>query len=69
MERGYHSTDRNGNPRKGKDMDKLLDKIDDLKNATSREDGTMSAQDKGKLDSLEDDEEMSIEEIAAILNF
>ena len=60
---------RDGTARKGSRVDNLLDKIEDLENATQRKDGTMSASDKMKLDSLEDDEEMTIEEMAAILTW
>ena len=59
----YHSD------RRGAEVDALLDKIDDLHNATQHTDGTMSRGDKYKLDSLEDDEELSLEEVARILNF
>lgn len=57
----YHSN------RRGAEVDALLDKIDDLQNATQQNDGTMSHGDKYKLDTLEDDEELSIEEIARLL--
>lgn len=60
---------RDGAARKGSRVDTLLDKIEDLENATQRKDGTMSASDKMKLDSLEDDEELSLEEIESLLNF
>lgn len=55
--------------RKGSRVDNLLDKIEDLENATQRKDGTMSKEDKVKLDSLEDNEEMTIEEMDAILTW
>lgn len=60
---------RDGAARKGSRVDNLLDKIEDLGNATNAKDGTMSAADKSKLDSLEDDEELSLEEIESLLNF
>ena len=63
----YRSKDKNGNPRHGPAVDALLTKIEDLDNATIHADGTMSALDKQKLDSLDDDEEMTIEEIEALL--
>ena len=68
MEKGYISN-RDGVTRTGEHVDELLTKIEDLENATRRTDGTMSALDKEKLDSMEDDEELSIEEIEALLNF
>ena len=68
MEKGYISN-RDGVARTGEHVDELLNKIEDLENATHRNDGTMSALDKEKLDSMEDDEELSIEEIEALLNF
>lgn len=60
---------RDGAARKGSRVDNLLDKIEDLENATNAKDGTMSAADKTKLDSLEDDEEMTIEEMDTILTW
>lgn len=63
----YRSKDKNGNPRRGPKVDELLTKIEDLENATVHADGTMSAADKAKLDTLEDDEEMTIEEIESLL--
>ena len=66
---GYHSHDRDGNPRHGEDVDGLLDKIQALEDATPTRSGTMSASDKGKLDTLDDDEELSIMEIEELLNF
>lgn len=66
--RGYISN-RDGVVRTGPHVDELLTKIEDLENATQRTDGTMSASDKIKLDSLEDDEELSLEEIESLLNF
>lgn len=41
---------RDGAARKGSRVDNLLDKIEDLENATQRKDGTMSKEDKVKLD-------------------
>ncbi len=66
--RGYISN-RDGVQRTGEFVDSMLTKIEDLENATQRKDGTMSAADKVKLDSLEDDEELSLEEIESLLNF
>lgn len=66
--KGYVSN-RDGEVRTGPHVDELLTKIEDLENATQRTDGTMSASDKAKLDSLEDDEELSVEEINSLLNF
>jgi len=68
MEKGYVSN-RDGVARTGPHVDELLNKIEDLENATQSVDGTMSASDKAKLDSMEDDEELSIEEINSLLNF
>ncbi len=61
--------EKDGIARKGSRVDNLLDKIEDLENATQRKDGTMSKEDKVKLDSLEDNEEMTIEEMDAILTW
>lgn len=58
---------RDGAARKGSRVDTLLDKIEDLENATNAKDGTMSAADKVKLDSLEDDEELTVEDVNEIL--
>lgn len=66
--KGYISN-RDGVQRTGEFVDSMLTKIEDLENATQRKDGTMSASDKVKLDSLEDDEELSLEEIESLLNF
>ena len=66
--KGYISN-RDGVQRTGEFVDNMLTKIEDLENATQRKDGTMSASDKAKLDSLEDDEELSVEEINSLLNF
>ena len=49
MEKGYVSN-RDGVPRTGPHVDELLNKIEDLENATQRTDGTMSKEDKVKLD-------------------
>lgn len=68
MARGYISN-RDGVPRTGEHVDELLTKIEDLANATTLADGTMSKEDKAKLDTLEDDEEMSIEEMDSILTW
>lgn len=68
MARGYISN-RDGVVRTGSTVDELLNKIEDLENATQRTDGMMSKQDKAKLDSLEDDEEMTIAEMDAILTW
>lgn len=65
---GY-TLNKNGVPRQGPQVDELLDKIEELDNATVHTDGTMSAVDKKKLDDLEDDEELTIEEINQLLNF
>lgn len=66
MARGYISN-RDGVTRTGPHVDELLTKIEDLENATQATDGTMSATDKIKLDSLEDDEEMTVEDVNEIL--
>lgn len=47
---GYRSKDKNGVPRTGEGVDNLLNRIEDLENATQRKDGTMSKEDKVKLD-------------------
>lgn len=49
MEKGYVSN-RDGVARTGPHVDELLNKIEDLGNATQRNDGTMSKEDKVKLD-------------------
>ena len=64
--KGYISN-RDGVQRTGEFVDSMLTKIEDLENATQRKDGTMSASDKVKLDSLEDDEELTVEDINEIL--
>lgn len=48
--RGYISN-RDGIERTGEFVDSMLTKIEDLTNATDRKDGTMSKEDKQKLDS------------------
>ena len=53
----------------GPEVEELLDKIDDLKDATTTKSGTMAAEDKRKLDQLEHDEPLSILEIDELLNF
>ncbi len=55
--------------RTGPEVEELLDKIDDLKDATTTKSGTMAAEDKRKLDQLEKDEPLSILEIDELLNF
>lgn len=47
--KGYISN-RDGVVRSGEHVDELLNKIEDLENATQRTDGTMSKEDKTKLD-------------------
>ena len=64
--RGYISN-RDGVQRTGEFVDSMLTKIEDLENVTTTKDGTMSAADKVKLDSLEDDEELTVEDINEIL--
>lgn len=51
--KGYISN-RDGVVRSGEHVDELLTKIEDLENATQRSDGTMSKEDKTKLDNIED---------------
>lgn len=53
--------------RKGPTVDELLNKIEDLQNATHSVAGTMSAEDKIKLDELEDDEALSWTDISGII--
>lgn len=55
--------------RTGPEVEELLDKIDDLQDATTTKGGTMAAEDKRKLDQLEKDEPLSILEIDELLNF
>lgn len=64
--RGYISN-RDGVQRTGEFVDEMLTKIEDLSNATSTKDGTMSKQDKAKLDTLEDDVELTVQEVDNIL--
>lgn len=64
--KGYISN-RDGVQRTGEFVDSMLTKIEDLENVTTTKDGTMSAADKVKLDSLEDDEELTVEDINEIL--
>ena len=64
--KGYISN-RDGVQRTGEFVDSMLTKIEDLENVTPTKDGTMSAADKVKLDSLEDDEEMTVEDVNEIL--
>lgn len=55
--------------RSGDRVDQLLDKIEDLNDATTTKSGTMAAEDKRKLDQLEHDEPLTILEIDELLNF
>lgn len=55
--------------RSGPNVKELLDKIDDLQDATTLKSGTMAANDKRKLDQLEHDQPLSILEIDELLNF
>ena len=55
--------------RTGPEVEELLDKIDDLQDATTTKSGTMAAEDKRKLDQMEKDEALSILEIDELLNF
>lgn len=55
--------------RTGPNVKDLLDKIDNLKDATPVKSGTMAADDKRKLDQLENDQALSILEIDELLNF
>lgn len=64
--KGYISN-RDGVQRTGEFVDSMLTKIEDLENVTTTKDGTMSAADKVKLDSLEDDEELTVEDVNEIL--
>ena len=52
----------------GVKVDALLDKIDDLQDATHLKSGTMSAADKVKLDNDCPDGELTLREIEQILN-
>lgn len=53
----------------GEKVDALLDKIDDLEEATQQKGGIMSKSDKVKLDLQVADNELSITEIANLLDF
>lgn len=55
--------------RTGPNVKELLDKIEDLEDATTVKSGMMAADDKRKLDQLEHDEPLSILEIEELLNF
>lgn len=68
MGKEYHSN-RDGVPRSGEHVDSLLTKIEDLADATHTTSGMMSGLDKEKLDALEDDEELTIDEMNQLLNF
>jgi len=61
----YYSN-RDGVPRSGILVDNLLTKIEDLDVATSCQTGLLSNTDKTKLDSLEDSESISFEDINRI---
>lgn len=63
----YRSKDKNGIPRHGRQVDELLTKIEDLTTATTDTDGLLSAEDKQKLDTLDNDEELTIDELETIL--
>ena len=66
--KGYISN-RDGVQRTGEFVDSMLTKIEDLENATSVKDGTMSAYDKQKLDSYVADHALSMQEIDEICGF
>jgi len=53
----------------GVKVDELLDKIDNLDNATQAVAGLMSTTDKKKLDEEVPDRELTFEEIDELLNF
>lgn len=53
----------------GVKVDELLDKIDNLDNATQAVAGLMSTSDKKKLDEEVPDRELTFEEIDELLNF
>lgn len=53
----------------GLEVEQLLDKIDNLKEATTIRSGMMTANDKRKLDQLEQIEPIGICEIEELLNF
>lgn len=63
--KGYHLS-RDGVERTGQAVDNLLNKIEDLENATTRTDGTMSKEDKNKLDNYVADHALSLAEIDEI---
>lgn len=54
--------------RTGQNVEQLLDKIDDLGEATVVKPGMMAADDKRKLDQVELDEAISIDKLNRILN-
>ena len=66
--KGYHLS-RDGVERTGQVVDSLLNKIEDLENATHYKSGIMSATDKAKLDNAVADDELTIQEINNLLNF
>ena len=68
MSREYHSN-RDGVPRSGETVDGLLNKIEDLADATQQTSGMMSKYDKKKLDEQVADTPLSILEIDEICNF
>lgn len=56
----------------GQEVQDILNEVEDktvYDDATQTSRGLMSAADKKKLDEMEDDEELSIEEIRNLLNF
>ena len=69
MSKSGYILNRDGVERSGEGVDDLLDKIEDLADATTTTSGLMSKTDKKKLDELEDCEELSIDEVAALINF
>lgn len=68
MSREYHSN-RDGVPRSGETVDELLNKIEDLAEATQQTSGMMSKFDKKKLDEQVADQALTILEIDEICNF
>jgi hypothetical protein len=66
--KGYVSN-RDGVPRTGEQVDGFLTKIEDLDVATTQTDGLMSKTDKTKLNEMEDDEELTLQEIDELLTF
>lgn len=68
MSREYHSN-RDGVPRSGETVDGLLNKIEDLAEATQQTSGMMSKFDKKKLDEQVADQALTILEIDEICNF